>query len=1545
MVILKSQELPPSVTYQFRLFARLDFHPASGHEGEWSLPLVSAWHRTAEAVPPPPAPEEAVAPDPPPLEMLDEGTVLLRFPELPGRGEDPEAARPAPFQLQFRGALECGTTDWQLVQSRPLDDDPTKILVMDPRLRRYAEDGVIFRLWRPQLQFGDTHRDDARVRHYTSLASVPSTAIRSCSPQFDAWPKATLVFQASADLHEEDPPPTAMLRLDWKVHVPSNAGLMPVRLHQVRFRRVKPPGKAGMLPPFERYVALENAEVRREIPLVGPNFLMGADYQVSVRMGTSLRWGDWSPPVPVSLAIHPPQPAVEGFLQLDDVALEDGATFFRLTWPAFDTHPLCNLIEYRIRMKRVSHYRYMERLRALQLKKRHTWLAAFACEFPNGVERKRETLEFVHRVAADAECGYRFFVDAKHERFREVDGEQDLQREVDVKEPQWMGSWDSFLKFAGEQEDWSVAMESRESIVPPMPRNSYVPEQVPVDADPDPETRTPTVSVLCETGGNDQLKISFPLRLDEADADRLAEPHSLQLLLFAPWKDRIDWYLPDTVEYLWEAESQAPSGGKGPEQCAFVLAKGFDKNLWETEMTRQALHREQTKALGLFARIRVVREGGPEGMQLLSSPSRPLRLYMPAINDLNVSVWSSNGRFCALLWWPSIVALCAEKDKNLDMSGQLHQAMDHGRRQKVSLKQVLQLTAKIPKFKGLECSRNDQQKHSFQAISATFASRRVDAMGSGGSTLDVKQRIDEVEKACAGKKLGTGKDELDVMKKCSQELRAAMDEVAAKSSPDLHLIDRIGGLSDIIYSNLESRITLELVQLADAADVHKALMDIAEDLDSVRATRVSPKVQQKWTEAEQQKFAQLLKELAELIKGLTDISKLPEALDEVNQKLEALLQGVKKELAEKTLAQCSGFSTAKFGKGFPGLLQKEGPDLLERVRAPVATFDASAQQVAAVAEGSWEALGPVLAKQSVQVATHMVKVSLQQAAVELAQDNFDGATAAFAQMQTWWPHSEGSEEKDALNDTWAEHGELGGSHQVVSCSQPHIKESLGKVLDLAEERSFTCEAESISDFAAKLDALCSALAVERAALAPRLAERRALGPLKQLQEELEKEDPNLASMLSSLKDMAAAAETLATAEGLEAAMTALEDFLQQKSQSIEADLAKVIEIAGCYDETRPKLSLPDTSPLLPRIQALLVSASLQRAREELCKEHGLNPALVLQLVKRAGEASAELDDEMMALLQEVADKTCERSLGMCESFRSAVAEGQDAKVQGLLKFAESFDAACAAAKGSSQIQEKLKEIQAAAAEAPADEGTADPPADEGTDDPAAEGTEEPAAPEASPEYTAAAAKISQMEEMLSQETGMNPNVILKDLTELVELWPSVATQLSERLATQLSVLQQRMASACAAASAEDQEAKLKALLAFAHKVHDLQHQMDDCAPDFNFAVCSAGAAQDLTDAETELGKETGMNPVAVLKNIRNLRLYWQALGPSAEQLHQRLGAMCDLMRSRITTSYEQNPEKRPNLLKFSAAFDAAIKDLDGAGEANLAERLQAEGEG
>eukprot|EP00439_Symbiodinium_sp_Y106_P029260 s115_g3.t1 len=170
-----------------------------------------------------------------------------------------------------------------------------------------------------------------------------------------------------------------------------------------------------------------------------------------------------------------------------------------------------------------------------------------------------------------------------------------------------------------------------------------------------------------------------------------------------------------------------------------------------------------------------------------------------------------------------------------------------------------------------------------------------------------------------------------------------------------------------------------------------------------------------------------------------------------------------------------------------------------------------------------------------------------------------------------------------------------------------------------------------------------------------------------------------------------------------------------------------------------------------------------------------------------------------------------------------------------------------------------------------------------------------------------------------------------------------------------------MSAACAGASKEDQQSKLKALMAFAQKMDEAQRSLGSCCPDFLLSMAAAGASQeipsrprsgfrvesDLLDAETELGKESGMNPMLVLKNIRNLSIYWDALGPSeealAEEQRKRLGAMCDLMRSRITSSYEEHPEKRPGLLKFSEAFDSAIQGLAGAGDANLASELQAKG--
>ena len=46
------------------------------------------------------------------------------------------------------------------------------------------------------------------------------------------------------------------------------------------------------------------------VPLASPRFLLGADYEMAVRVGTRMRWSQWSPPIHFSLAIHPPVPPV-----------------------------------------------------------------------------------------------------------------------------------------------------------------------------------------------------------------------------------------------------------------------------------------------------------------------------------------------------------------------------------------------------------------------------------------------------------------------------------------------------------------------------------------------------------------------------------------------------------------------------------------------------------------------------------------------------------------------------------------------------------------------------------------------------------------------------------------------------------------------------------------------------------------------------------------------------------------------------------------------------------------------------------------------------------------------------------------------------------------------------------------------------------------------------------------------------------------------------------------------------------------------------------
>jgi hypothetical protein len=398
------EELMPSAEYQFRVFSRLLFHPISGYPGEWSECISSIWHRTPEMVPEPRPPMESLAPDPPPPILLQEGTVLVEFPLLPiserlphVTGEMPPP--PSPYVLQFRGADEAQDAPWHPISSEPLPGyEKEKFLVHSERLMPHYEQGVVFRLWRtalPQKDGDHCAEDDLRIRYFGGLASRPSKPMRVMCPVFSELPPTAIIvfaphcpyFEKSVLTHEDEglheeierePLVQLLLRLNWKVHVPAG-NLEPVFKHQVCYRRCCEPlldGEADDLQrsrsnlasqwtdiaPFEEVVTREHAEVDHDLSIAAPRFLLGADYLLRIRIGTASRWGDWSPEIPFSLVLHPPAPPLNADLVVEPVRLKDAAIFFRLKWPAFRPHPLCTLVEYRIRMVRKTHYKYAVRL-------------------------------------------------------------------------------------------------------------------------------------------------------------------------------------------------------------------------------------------------------------------------------------------------------------------------------------------------------------------------------------------------------------------------------------------------------------------------------------------------------------------------------------------------------------------------------------------------------------------------------------------------------------------------------------------------------------------------------------------------------------------------------------------------------------------------------------------------------------------------------------------------------------------------------------------------------------------------------------------------------------------------------------------------------------------------------------------------------------------------------------------------------------------------------------------------------------------------------
>eukprot|EP00930_Biecheleria_cincta_P045480 TRINITY_DN31342_c0_g1_i1.p1 TRINITY_DN31342_c0_g1~~TRINITY_DN31342_c0_g1_i1.p1 ORF type:complete len:851 (+),score=249.08 TRINITY_DN31342_c0_g1_i1:69-2555(+) len=823
-------------------------------------------------------------------------------------------------------------------------------------------------------------------------------------------------------------------------------------------------------------------------------------------------------------------------------------------------------------------------------------------------------------------------------------------------------------------------------------------------------------------------------------------------------------------------------------------------------------------------------------------------------------------------------------------------------------------------------------------------------MGCGSSVNPAQVKLEDVETKCNALKAkgdGVGKEGLDEVTQISKELSEIFEDFVKTSNMDA--LNRIGVLSDMLLDNLMSRLKVDLLKLDGADDIIKQILSVGKNLDGVRSSPATKKLEACLEPLRQQAPLHSLKKMQEGIKGLTKSAELPDCLTEILKELAVVSsKPLDKKLADQTLAICKAY-TAKAEKGFPGLLQGSGIGCVSTMKDLASQFDKACDKVKASSpDAAWDPFEPKLDK-LVDAYSHKELDKLgNKASAELQRDGFSAALEAMASMQEWWAYGKDSPERPQEIENLKALFALAEKQTLEACASPPKDVDLADVAQTLDEQRKAFAGLPAADG----DGLAAMVKIQQAELSAAAAATVYTDPLNELRAELDKgSGQSLATMLKATERVASVIDKV-PADALESVTKACEDLeawvREAASKSSRPDkLEGLCKFATRYDATRAKLPSPPV-PLLPELQELACASNLSAAEEELSKETGLNPSAVLEFVKSVGQylPAVGLSEGSRDKLQAVIAKTTER---VSESHQKALADGAEAKLAGLLKFAETFDAAVTAASGEAELSGKL-EAAADAGAAPAEAEPAEAAADAGEApveaEPAEAEPEKPAGPSEA-EVAAVTAKIEEADAELAQETGLNPNNILQVLSSIEPLWEPVAEseELKARLVSTFGSLQGGMATACAGAAADDNEAKLKALMAFAQKVDGVQAKLGSCAPGFCRSVAQAGAAQDLADAGTELAKETGMNPTLVIKNLRHLKQYWEQIGgddqPGVQELHGKLGELCSTMRERIKTSYTENPAKREGLLKFAATYDTTITDLAGAGNPDLQSELSA----
>jgi len=209
-----------------------------------------------------------------------------------------------------------------------------------------------------------------------------------------------------------------------------------------------------------------------------------------------------------------------------------------------------------------------------------------------------------------------------------------------------------------------------------------------------------------------------------------------------------------------------------------------------------------------------------------------------------------------------------------------------------------------------------------------------------------------------------------------------------------------------------------------------------------------------------------------------------------------------------------------------------------------------------------------------------------------------------------------------------------------------------------------------------------------------------------------------------------------------------------------------------------------------------------------------------------------------------------------------------------------------------------------------------------------------------------AVQLGQARAEVEKPSGMDPKLVVKILKELKPVWTSASglAACNECLQSVLEQFNLKLGDAGRKAlslEGEVREKKLAALRSLASEAQTAQAALVEVsagplkAENFVSTIAVMVLDKNLTSAEEELLKETGMNPAVLLKSIQALGQEWALIDDVGTELRDRWSSVHEKVKARMRESMEdavgtQNGKKQQALLKFATDFDAACSGFSGA---------------